>query len=229
MWNDETCEWTRDENIELFFDHYLDEKTSVKYMGNKYYDHKNYYLSEDKKFLYIPEIWGFSHKDNISKYSDGFDRDSLKSTEISVTGYIDFFVHNLPNHIQDFTSIKFIKFDYVDRGIPSFRVFGNMLKDLFPNLEKLWISQNYSYCGENVSEKDLGNDYLYMLKLLKLKSFCLCSYQDTFLNCVTKEDILNSIENNSLYIHICKNMDKINDCVETLDSKTIVIYSDYSE
>jgi len=82
----------------------------------------------------------------------------------------------------------------VDRGITDFDEFGTLLSDIFPNLRKLKISQNYS-CGENTETKH----FLNFVQLLNLKEFILEDLQSEFLDKLNVEDLFAIMSDNSVY------------------------------
>jgi hypothetical protein len=218
MWNDFTEEYITVPEIENFFGNYTKDKTFIK-KGRV-----EHYLSFDKKFLYVDYIWSCSSINTIRKYSDDLDRDGdYNEIEIRPNGYLDFFVHILPKSNYDFNKIEYIKIGYVDRGVPTFRTFGNMLKDLFPNLRILCVHQNWSYCGSRVSDDELVEDYLYMLELLQLDKFMIKS---SYLTNIGNEELFSVLKNNSVYIQISENS-KTEFCEDKLNDKKIFIFDKY--
>lgn len=61
----------------------------------------------------------------------------------------DLFVHGIFDITKYYPDIQCIYFDNLDRGIQSWKIFNNALKNIFPNLKSLFLSQNYSISNEN--------------------------------------------------------------------------------
>lgn len=182
-------------------------------------------LNKTENFLYIDELWGFSSVDTTTKYANEHKVINHGKSEIIVNGYLDFFVHVLHKYCENFDKIEFIEIGYIDRGIPSFRTFGNMLKDLFPNLKRLCIQQNWTFHNLKTDE-DIANDYLYMLQILQLEKFMIISEQDVFFNYFSLEEISNVMKANSIYICINKqSTEEMFDDVE--NNKKIIVYKKY--
>lgn len=217
MWDDENNEFVTEPEIENFFEHYTRDENFIKNRKSAHY------LSTDQKFLHVYYIWGFSSKITISKYSNGLDRANGQTDEIISNGYLDFFVNILKKTNYDFNKIEYIKIGYVDRGIPTFRTFGNMLKDLFPNLKVLGLKQNWSYCGKDVSDKDLIKDYLYMLQLLQLDKFMI---ESSYFDNISNEELFKVLKNNSVYIQINDNT-KNDYYFDEENNKKIILFDQY--
>lgn len=218
MWDEYCDNFIMEPEIENFFGEYVKDKTFI----NK--GHVDHYLSQDQKFLYVDYIWSCSSVNTIRKYSDGLDRDgNYDGIEIRPNGYLDFFVHILPKFNYDFNKIVYIKVGYVDRGVPTFRTFGNMLRDLFPNLRTLYVCQNWSYCGTHVSDDELDEDYLYMLEILQLDKFMIKS---SYLKTIENEELFNVLKNNSVYIQISENSKTELD-EDKSNNKKIMLFNKY--
>lgn len=218
MWDEYCNEFTTEPEIENFFGEYIKDETFTKK------GHVDYYLSPDQKFLYVDYIWSCSCVNTIRKYSNELDRDGdYNGIEIRQNGYLDFFVHVLPKSNCDFSKIQYIKVGYVDRGVPTFRTFGNMLKELFPNLKTLYVGQNWSYCGTHVSDEDLVEDYLYMLELLQLDKFMIKS---SHLKNIENVELLKVLKNNSVYIQISENTET-NIYEDKPNNKKIMLFNKY--
>jgi hypothetical protein len=208
MWNKYKYKYDTLAEIETFFDGYLNDPN---FINNKTNSH---YLSPNGHFLYVSYLFGCSSVTNTKKYSNN----KLLETSLKVAhnnlGYLDFFVEELTKFNYDLTKVQYIKVNYVDRGIPDFEAFGNMLHTMFPNLTRLYIEQNFMPDGT-------FNDYLYMLDLLQLDKFILNDFQsDTFDN-TNYKSILNVIKEGSTYIQIHMDRDLDGDVKEINDDLEI--------
>jgi hypothetical protein len=215
MYNEFTYEYEFDENIENFFDN----SDTMKNLEKKY----PCALDVTNKFLYVDYLNSFSSKDVVKKYSNNHDCQTSALTTHG--GFLDFFVRDLPKYCTNLSKIEFIKIGYVDRGVMCFRTFANMLKDLFPNLKRLCIQQNWTFHNLKTDE-DIANDYLYMLQILQLEKFMIISEQDVFFNYFSLEEISNVMKANSIYICINKqSTEEMFDDVE--NNKKIIVYKKY--
>lgn len=210
MWNKQKWGYETVPQIENFFDNYLNEPQFVDYKLTSYIGTNNHYLSADGKFLYISYLFGYSTETNTLKYSDNLHSQSSLMKAYNNAGYLDFFVDVLQKNSYDLTKIQYIKVNYVDRGIPDFKAFGNMLKTLFPNLKRLFIGQNFIPDGS-------FNDYLYMLDLLQLDKFIIDDRQSSGFDNINTKSIFNVIKEGSLYIQIHMNRDVDGD-VKSIDN-----------
>lgn len=216
MWNNNKYEYETIPEIENFFDNYLNDTKFIEYSEIKHIGTNNHYLSTDSNFLFVSFLFGYSNKTNTQKYSDNIHQESSLNESYNNQGYIDYFVNILQNLDYDFGKIQYIKIDYVDRGIPDFKAFGNMLKELFPNLKRLFIRENFMPDGE-------FNDYLYMLDLLQLDKFLINDMQSDCFDNINYKSIFNVIKEGSIYIQIHMDRD-INDDVKSIDANTEIEY-----
>lgn len=73
--------------------------------------------------------------------------------------------------------IKCVNIDYVDCGINNWDDFTN-IKGLYPNIEVLIMSQNYSYCGDHhIYDKIIAEEFKAFITKMKLKYFVLDDMQ----------------------------------------------------
>lgn len=202
MWNNNKYEYETIPEIENFFDNYLIDTKFIDYLKIKHISENNHYLSTDGKFLFVSYLFGSSSEINTLKYSDNTHQKSALMESYNGQGYLDYFVNILQKIDYDYCKIQYIKIDHVDRGIPDFKAFGNMLKELFPNLKRLFIRQNFIPDGT-------FNDYLYMLNLLKLAKFMLDDRQSCCFDNMNYKSIFNVIKDGSVYIqiHMDRNFD----------------------
>lgn len=204
MWNKQKWDYETVPAIENFFDKYLSCIPTII--------EDNHYLSTDGKFLFVDYLFGCSSETNTQKYSDNTHSESSLHRAHENAGYLDFFIDELEQNNYDLTKIQYIKINYIDRGIPDFKAFGNMLRNLFPNLKRLFIRQNFMPDGK-------FNDYLYMLDLLQLDKFMISDMQSDCFDNINPKSIFNVIKKESLYIQIHMDRDLDGD-VKHIDKDT---------
>jgi hypothetical protein len=137
--------------------------------------------------------------------------------------------------------IKYLEFEYLDRGIHNFKQFGDTMSELFPNLEYLQIKQNYSYedcfddhmneTDEENSNINVSKDFLYFLNKLKLKKIKFVDNQSMFPLYLTNDLLFEIMPEKSTYLftfeRFTHHKEDINNA--TKGTKNIFTYGDYDD
>ena len=155
-------------------------------------------------FLHVNDLWGTNSIESYEIYTPEYPIPKYASDEICEDGYLDYFRVTCLEKKIDYNKITHIKIDYIDRGITSFKTFGNMLKSLFPNLKSLDFSQNFTFHplyqhNQNIRNIEY-NDFLHMLKILQLDNFRLTDEQSAFFKLFSIDDIFEVMPENSLFV-----------------------------
>jgi len=82
-----------------------------------------------------------------------------------------------------YLSIKNLEFEYIDRGIKSFSLFASDIRRMFPNIETLFLEQNYSW------EASVNNFYDFIIDIFSsntLKRFIMIDSQSEFIEHLDK-------------------------------------------
>ena len=126
----------------------MDYLNNYKYgFVNNYYVDMDYKYPRDYNYKYNDNIlitdwlWGYRSINIIKLRPDITDNKYLLDTEYDSVSFIDYFYRDdIPKK-----NITHIIIRFIDRGIPDFIAFSNMLNELYPNLKILEFAQNYSY------------------------------------------------------------------------------------
>jgi hypothetical protein len=195
-----------EENFYSFRNLVLHGKTTKPFYKNLM-PHDWYFKSNPiEGFMYIDELWGINSTESYKIYAPEYPIPT-SSDEICEDGYLDYFRVICPEKEIDCANITHLKIGYIDRGIGSFKTFGNMLKSLFPKLKSLDFSQNYSYhplARKNNNDQNVCkfeyDDFLFMLKILQLDNFRLDDCQSDFFKFLVIDDIFEVMPENSLFV-----------------------------
>jgi hypothetical protein len=162
-------------------------------------------------------LWGNNSAESYHLYSPPeYPIPRYTKNEICEEGYLDYFRVTCPKIGIDCATITHLQID-IDRGVTSFKTFGNMLKSLLPKLKTLDVDQNFSYHPLlNEKEQDITrveyDDFLYMLKNLQLDNFRLRDEQSRFFKWLSLDDIFEVMPEDSLFVlrhNACTNPDAL--------------------
>lgn len=145
-----------------------------------------------------PDLWNSNSQESHNMFADGFVVEHLSADKINPIGYLDYFLYICPKKNIDCSNIEYLKIEFVDRGV-WFKPFGNMLKQLFPNLKSLEFSQNWAY-NPTGDIKTEYNEFLQMLKQLQLNNFYLEDWQSQAFKILKADDIFDVMPENSVFV-----------------------------
>ena len=110
--------------------------------------------------------------------------------------------------LNDTFNVTYLFIPDIDRGIDDFVEFANVLHYKFPKLEILHIHQNYSFYKDKDDDK-LIDDFLYFIKILKLKKLYFFDHQTLLLHNKSLNDRLFTVMSENCVIYIGDGSDMI--------------------